>query len=83
MNYERPELLEQLAGAYVLGTMSARARARFARLLIESMSAQRAVAQCNNQLAPLCAAVPPLRPSGAVWQAIASISAPTHANADD
>ncbi|TFW19889.1 anti-sigma factor [Duganella callida] len=70
MNYERPELLERLAGAYVLGTMAARARPRFARLLAESPNAQRAVAQWNNELAPLYETVPPMQPPAAVWQAI-------------
>lgn len=81
MNYERPELLEKLAGAYVLGTMGARARRRFARLLAESPQAQRAVAQWNNELAPLNASVPPLPPPPDVWQAIAAKTAPGAAKA--
>ena len=32
MNYRTPERADALAAQYVLGTMSARARARFARL---------------------------------------------------
>ncbi len=76
MNYERPELLEKLAGAYVLGTMAARARPRFARLLAESTNAQRAVAQWNNDLAPLAASVPPLQPPAAVWEAISAKTKP-------
>jgi anti-sigma-K factor RskA len=81
MNYERPELLDKLAGAYVLGTMGARARPRFARLLSESTQAQRAVAQWNNELAPLYATVPPLQPPADVWQAIAAKTAPGAAKA--
>jgi anti-sigma-K factor RskA len=76
MNYERSELLEKLAGAYVLGTMAARARPRFARLLAESTQAQRAVAQWNNDLAPLAASVPPLQPPAAVWEAISAKTKP-------
>ncbi len=76
MNYERPDLLDQLAGAYVLGTMGARARRRFARLLAHSTKAQRAVAHWNNELAPLNASVPPLAPPAQVWQAIAAKTAP-------
>lgn len=72
MNYERPELLDKLSGAYVLGTMSARARRRFARLLAASPAAQRAVARWNNDLAPLNAAVVPMAPPPAVWDAIAA-----------
>ena len=81
MNYERPELLEKLAGAYVLGTMAPRARRRFARLLAESTQAQRAVAQWNNELAPLNASVAPLQPPPDVWQAIAAKTAPGTAKA--
>jgi len=76
MNYEQPELLKKLAGAYVLGTMAARARPRFARLLAESTQAQRAVAEWNNQLAPLYATVPPIQPPSDIWQAIAAKTGP-------
>jgi anti-sigma-K factor RskA len=76
MNYERPELLEKLAGAYVLGTMAARARPRFVRLLAESTRAQRAVAQWNNELSPLYATVPPLQPPADLWQAISAKTMP-------
>jgi anti-sigma-K factor RskA len=72
MNYERPELLDKLSGAYVLGTMSARARPRFARLLAESAAAQRAVARWHDDLAPLNAAVPAMAPPPEVWRAIAA-----------
>jgi anti-sigma-K factor RskA len=70
MNYERPELLEKLAGAYVLGTMSARARLRFARLLASSAQAQGAVAKWHAELPPLHDVVPPQQPPSAVWDAI-------------
>ncbi len=76
MNYERPELLDRLAGAYVLGTMAARARPRFARLLAESPQAQRAVAAWNNELAPLASSVQPVKPPDAIWQAIAAHTKP-------
>lgn len=76
MNYERPELLEKLAGAYVLGTMSARARPRFARLLRQSTIAQRAVARWNDDLAPLARSVPPIQPPAGLWQQIAAKTGP-------
>lgn len=82
MNYERPELLEKLSGAYVLGTMAARARPRFARLLSESPAAQRAVAKWQDDLAPLNAAMPPMAPPDAVWQAIAARTGAAAAVAD-
>ncbi|SEN08605.1 Anti-sigma-K factor RskA [Duganella sp. CF517] len=81
MNYEQPELLKKLAGAYVLGTMAARARPRFARLLAESPQAQRAVAEWNNQLAPLYATVPPIQPPSQVWDLIAAKTEPGAAKA--
>ena len=71
MNYERPELLDKLAGAYVLGTMGARARRRFARLHAGSSEVQRAVADWHNRLAPLYGAIPAVAPPPAVWTRIA------------
>lgn len=81
MNYERPELLDKLAGLYVLGTMSARARARFARLLGTSPAAQRAVAEWYNKLAPLNGAVAPLAPPRQIWDGIAARTRPAPAPA--
>lgn len=81
MNYERPELLEKLSGAYVLGTMATRARPRFARLLTESPAAQRAVARWNEGLAPLSAALPQVAPPPEVWRAIAAKTGATAAAA--
>lgn len=71
MNYERPELLDKLAGAYVLGTMGAGARRRFARLHAGSSVVQRAVADWHNRLAPLYGAIPAVAPPPAVWTRIA------------
>ncbi len=70
MNYERPELLDKLAGAYVLGTMGAGARRRFTRLHVQSIAVQRAVADWNNRLAPLYGAIPAVAPPPAVWTRI-------------
>jgi anti-sigma-K factor RskA len=72
MNYERPGLVEKLADHYVLGTMSGRARARFARVLATSVAAQQAVAAVNAQLAPLYQAIAPVTPPAHVWRSIAS-----------
>ena len=70
MNYERPDLLDKLAGAYVLGTMGAGARRRFARLHAISSAAQRAVADWHNRLAPLYDSIPAVAPPPAVWMRI-------------
>lgn len=81
MNYERPELLEKLAGAYVLGTMAGRARRRFAHLHANSARVQRAVADWNNRLDPLFSTIAPVAPPAAVWTRIAaSLRAPAAAD---
>ena len=76
MNYERAPLLDQLAGAYVLGTLSARARRRFGVLLDRSAAAQRAVAQWNDHLAPLSGSITAVAPRPEVWQAVAQSTQP-------
>ncbi len=70
MNYLRPELLDKLAGEYVLGTMTARTRRRFQALLRASPLAQRAVQVWEQRLSPLALSVPPQTPSAATWAAI-------------
>ncbi|CDG85985.1 anti-sigma factor [Janthinobacterium agaricidamnosum] len=76
MNYERQELLDRLAGMYVLGTMNATARRRFGRLLKESTAAQRAVAAWNDSLAPLHQVVPPLKAPPHIWERISEKTRP-------
>ncbi|OGB25802.1 MAG: hypothetical protein A3I66_05365 [Burkholderiales bacterium RIFCSPLOWO2_02_FULL_57_36] len=71
MNYNRPQLLDKLAAAYVLGTMSAGARKRFSRVLADSMAAQRAVAEWQTRLVPLNQSIAPVSPPARLWQAIA------------
>jgi len=70
MNYDRPELLDRLAAAYVFGTMSARARRRFRSIQLASPAAQQAVQTWEQRLMPLAQSVPPEPPSAAVWTAI-------------
>lgn len=71
MNYDRPELLDRLAAAYVLGTLGSRARRRFARLCRTLPAAAAATRQWEARLAPLAASVPPAIPSPRVWERIA------------
>ena len=52
MKYDRPELREQLAAAYVLGTLTTRARKRFDRLLSEDRALQKLVADWVERLMP-------------------------------
>ena len=82
MNYDRPALLERLASEYVLGTMSARARRRFARHLPSSFAAQRAVAQWQAHLLPLHQSNAPVAPAPGVWQAIARRTRPAEQTVD-
>ncbi len=70
MRYASPELVDRLASAYVLGTLSARARRRFERLQRDRSDVQLAVAQWEQRLGALAQSVPPVRPSPRVWAAI-------------
>lgn len=71
MNYLRPELLNQLAGAYVLGTLRGRARIRFERLCLQSPAARMAVQTWEAELTRLAVSVPSQAPSPQLWQRIA------------
>lgn len=70
MNYQHPDLLEQLAGAYVLGTMRGRARARFDRLCLQKYAARAAVHRWEDRFMPLLAGLNPVTPGIQVWERI-------------
>ncbi|MFK7831041.1 MAG: anti-sigma factor [Congregibacter sp.] len=70
MNYEKPEMLDHLAAAYVLGTLKGPARRRFTRLATESTNVRRAVWRWERQLLPLSSAIEERTPPAAVWQEI-------------
>lgn len=70
MNYDRPDLLDRLAAAYVLGTLAGSARRRFARLCRTLPAAQAAALQWEGRLSPLATSVPPITPSPHVWEGI-------------
>ena len=71
MNYP-PERAEALAAQYVLGTLSARARARFARLAQTDRRLTVAIQAWEDRLSPLAQSVPPAQPPERVWTAILS-----------
>jgi anti-sigma-K factor RskA len=72
MNYNSPQLLDQLAAAYALGSMRGRARARFERLC-ETLPAVRAARHSwEDRLLPLAIAVPKVAPSSILWSSIRS-----------
>ncbi len=70
MNYENPELLEQLAGEYVLGTLRGPARPRFARLCVVSATARQALHRWEDDLTELSRVLAPVQPSARVWPEI-------------
>lgn len=71
MNYQRhPQLIDQLAAEYVLGTLRHRARRRFETWMTEEPIVRYHVEFWQNKLHPLLHAVPPLTPPARVWTAI-------------
>jgi len=71
MNYRRQEILEPLAGRYVLGTMSWRARRRFDELFAEHADVRAAVYDLEQTLLPSIWNLAPVEPSELVWRRIA------------
>jgi anti-sigma-K factor RskA len=69
-SYSNPALIEHLASAYVLGTLSAGARRRFERLRRDRVDVDLAVVQWEARLCALAQSVPARRPSARVWQAV-------------
>ena len=79
MHYHDPELLEQLAGAYVLGTLSQGARRRFAALLDTSKEAELATAGWHFAFAPFNDGFAVHEPPALTWLAIAKRTRPNRA----
>lgn len=76
MNYLRPELLDRLAAAQALGTLSPRAARRFEAVLRDSHEARAAVIAWQERLNQLAISVPAVQPQPAVWQGIQQRIAP-------
>jgi anti-sigma-K factor RskA len=70
MNYQRPQLLEELAAQYVLGTLRGPARRRFERYCRSNASALHAVRRWEDRLVDLLANVVPVAPSALVWDRV-------------
>jgi anti-sigma-K factor RskA len=70
MNYRTPERADALAAQYVLGTLSARARNRFARLARGDPVLGGAMRAWEDRLSPLAQSVPPVEPPERVWTGI-------------
>lgn len=62
MNDLHPELIDELAAHYVLGTLRGRARRRFERLLAASPQALRQVGVWEARLAPVALGLDPIAP---------------------
>jgi anti-sigma-K factor RskA len=70
MNYQRPQLIEELAAQYVLGTLRGPARRRFERYCARDTQALNAVRLWEDRLVDLLAGVVPVAPSALVWERI-------------
>lgn len=69
--YHHPQAVDQLASAYVLGTLQGRARRRFEAVMLMRPELQTAVADWTERLVPLLTALPPMQPAPEVWSRIA------------
>src|SRR5512139_2745529 len=70
--YRDPQLRDQLAAEYVLGTLSGRTRARFRNLLKYDPPLRQLVAEWELRLTPLAAAAEEIAPPARLWQRIAA-----------
>lgn len=76
MKFADSRLVEHLASAYVLGTLSNGARRRFERLRRDRADVDLAVSQWEARLGQLAQSVPAIRPPARVWRAIEARTRP-------
>ena len=67
-----PQMLDELAGDYVLGTLSAARRSEVEQQLPNDAVLRAAVQRWHEQLLPLAALAEPVEPSSQLWQRIES-----------
>ena len=67
-----PQMLDELAGDYVLGTLSAARRSEVEQQLPSDAVLRAAVQRWHEQLLPLAALAEPVEPSSQLWQRIES-----------
>lgn len=72
--YRHEDTVDRLASAYVLGTLTGRARQRFETAMGGQPGLQLAVTAWTRRLAPLLLALTPVQPSPQLWPAIARIT---------
>jgi anti-sigma-K factor RskA len=82
MRYTRPEVLEHLASAYVLGTLASGARRRFERLQRDRADVRGLVEQWETRLGQLAVSVPAQQPSEQLWKAISARTRPAARTAE-
>ncbi|MFO1397092.1 MAG: anti-sigma factor [Burkholderiales bacterium] len=73
MNLSRPDRLDRLdalAAAYVLGTLSGRARSRLTRIARTDTVVASTLRAWEQRLAPFAEAAPPINPSPRLWRRI-------------
>jgi anti-sigma-K factor RskA len=70
MDYRNPELIDQLAAEYVLGTLRGKARDRFETLMYSSYQIRLAVWSWETQIGPLGTVAPERTPPKRVWRNI-------------
>ncbi len=70
MNYHQKDLKNALSSAYVLGTLSAKARIRYKQLLMEHDDLQENVWLWEQHLNQLGTKLPPIEPDKKVWETI-------------
>ena len=74
MNYKHPERLDALTRAFVLGTLSRRARRRFSALADSDDDIAAHVYRLEDELSPLAWSLAPVAPSALVWRRIAGLT---------
>lgn len=72
--YHHPSAVEQLAAAYVLGTLRGRSRRRFEAVMQRQPALVAAVEEWTRRLGPLHQVLPVHPPSAALWGRIAQVT---------
>ncbi|MBB5193375.1 anti-sigma-K factor RskA [Silvimonas terrae] len=70
MNYRNPELQQQLANEYVIGTLRGPARRRFEAIMFFDAALRRTVRETEAQLLPIIYALPEVTPPASVWRGV-------------
>ena len=70
MRYQHPELRQQLAAQYALGTLAGRARARYERLLSGDTTLREEVNFWQERFSEFAAQLKPVAPREVVWTAL-------------